>query len=355
MKKLLLPVIIVATVFASDAQKVDLDKFNFVFEYRDLPLNPLNAEYKTFSVNVNALSSVRSVYSTSEIEETVDIQGLKRVSGATGHVIVNLELNDLIINSSQVSERVDIQKDKDGKETGRKYYYKMDVTYSWKGNAALKDYKGASINSWDLGSSATSTWSSSEYSSRSAASDYYNNNRTEIKGNLIREEVKKAISWLNGVLSNNYGYSVRKDYEILWILDSKKHPEYQAQKDTWEAFKAAVASVNNSEFPEATRAKFDEFIKYFDSVIAKYVTDDKGEKKLRYAGFYNKAKLYLFLDNPEAAIKEAEGLIANGYDDGDGKRLKKEAESLIEAFQKNNTASRHFQIDLSGVQPPAVN
>ncbi len=68
---------------------------------------------------------------------------------------------------------------------------------------------------------------------------------------------------------------------------------------------------------------------------------------MRYSAYYNKAKIYLILDNPEAAIKECEALIANDYDTKDGERMRKEAEALISLFQKNNRNSRHFSIDLS--------
>jgi hypothetical protein len=156
-------------------------------------------------------------------------------------------------------------------------------------------------------------------------------------------------------MSNNYGYPTRREAEVLWILDSKKHPEYPTQKEAWDKFKPSVAAVNANEMPASTKQTFEELLKYFDSIVAKYPADEKADKKMRYASFYNKAKIYLYLDQPESAIKEADALIANDYDPGDGKRIKKEAEALIEAFKKNNASSRHFPIDVSAYQPPAAN
>ncbi len=355
MKKSFITVGLVALFIVSFGQKVDLDKFNFTFEYRDLPLLPQKPEYNTFSVKTNTNSAVRDNYSDTGIEELVNIQGWKRVSGVNGHLIVSVSLDDLIIASSNVTERVDIQKDKDGKETGRKYYYKVDAVYSWQGRAAVRDFKGAEIGNTSLGSSTTKTWSSSEYSTRKEAADYFNNNRTEIKGGLIRGEVNAALSALSRWLSDNYGYSVRKEPEILWILDAKKHPETAAQKENWLVFKAAVATVTADNLPDETIEKFKTVIAYFDGIPARFATEDKNDKKMRYASYYNKAKIYLYLDLPELAIKEAESLIANVYDDGDGKRLKKEAEALVKLFEKNNKISRHFSIDLSAAAAPVGN
>lgn len=355
MKKISLIVSLMTLAFVSFGQKVDLDKFNFTFEYRDLPLVPQNPEYNTFSVKTNTTSAVRDNYSESGLEERVNIQGWKRVSGVSGHLIVSVSLDDLIISSSNVIERIDIQKDKDGKETGRKYYYKVEAVYSWQGSTAVRDFKGADIGKTSLGSSSTSTWTSSEYSTRKEAADYFSNNRTEIKGSLIRNEVNAALTSLTDWLGNNYGYTVRKDSESLWILDSKKHPETAAQKENWEKFKAAVATVKADNISDETIDQFKSVIAYFDGISTRFATEDKNDKKMRYASYYNKAKIYMYLDLPELAIKEAESLIANVYDDGDGKRLKKEAEALVKLFEKNNKISRHFSIDLSAAAAPAGN
>lgn len=353
MKKALTTVSLVAFVLVSFGQKVDLDKFNFTYEYRDLPKVPLNPEYKTFSLKFNATGSVRDNFGGSALEDAVNVQGWKKVDG-TGHIIATVTLDDLIINSSQVTERIDIQRDKDGKETSRKYYYKAEASYVWSGKVSVKDYKEAAVGNTSF-DGLTSTWASSEYSTRKEATDYYNNNREEIKGKLLRDKVNTGLSDLTSWMTNNYGFPVRKESEILWIMDAKKHPEFQAQKDTWESFKKTVATITADNLSDETKEQFNTIIKYFDEIPTRFATDDKNDKKLRYASFYNKAKIYLYLDNPEAAIAEADKLAANDYDAGDAKGLKKEADALTQLFKKNNLTSRHFAIDLSNAQPPASN
>lgn len=355
MKKLFITLFFVVFVFASYCQKVDLDRFNFTFEYRDLPRIPQSPDYKTYSVSVSTSSMVRSNYGDTGLENLINLDGWKKVDGVPGHLIVNVHIEDLIITGSQVTERVEVQKDKDGKETGRSYYYKAEATYTWNAKATVKDFKDAAVGSIQLGNNTVKSWATSEYSSRKEAADYYNNNKYAIRNKLQVDEVNAGLSTLSGWLSKNYGYPARKEYEILWILDAKKHPETVAQKENWEIFKAAVATISPDHIPHEAKEKFATVIEYFDAIPTRFNTDEKGDKKLRYASYYNKAKIYMYLDNPEAAIKEAEALIANGYDDGDGKRIKREAEEQAELLKKNNSTTRHFTVDLSGATPPAVN
>lgn len=337
--------------FAQKAQKVDIDKARYSYDYRDLPTSPQPADYKTFSVTLNASVNVRSNYGETGIQDQIAIAGWKKVSEAPGHLIVGLSLEDIVVTSQKVTERVDIQKDKDGKETGRKYYYRAEIGYSWYGSATVKDYKETQVGTKRVGGSEKS-WASSEYSTRKEAADYGNNNIASIRNKLQTDEIKAAITEFNGWLSSSYGFPGRNDSDVLWILDSKKHTEFQAQQDTWNSFKATVGAITADNFPAETKEKLAEIIKYFDGIPAKFATDDKNDKKMRYASFYNKARIYILLENPEAAMKEADALVANAYDEGDGKRLRKEAEDLQAILKKNNATTRHFSIDLSNAVPP---
>lgn len=348
--KLHTTVIFVLLSAALYAQKVDLDRFNFTFSYRDLPNEPLSPDYNTYSVKVNCSLDMRSQFP--DLVEQISIEGWKKVPGETGHLVVDFTTDDLIIRGVEIQERIDVIKDKDGKETGRKYYYHAAVDYTWAAEVKVRDYKNVSIGVNSFG--ARSPWKSSEYASRKEASDYYNKNRNDIQANLQKEHVSNATSSIRSWLNSSYGYVAAKVPNILWILDSKKHPEFQAQHDQWDAFKLAVATVTPESMSDETKEKFAVMIRYFDEIPARFPDSDKAHKKLRYAAFYNKAMLYIYLDKPEEAIREAEKLIANDYDEGDGKRLKVEAEALAAELKKNNAATRHFPIDLSKAVAPAT-
>lgn len=356
MKKILTPLALLCICFSLQAQKVDLDKFSFDFNYRNLPHKPLDAAFKTYTIEVTSSPSVRNAFIDEEAEDMITLEGWKKLSTSEkGHVEIKIILNDINIVSSQVSERIEIVKDKEGKETGRKNFYKMIVVYRWKGRVIMSDYKKKTLENISVGPINNQKWDSEEFNTSEDATEYYTNNLDLIKGELIRKEVTSALRMANENINFNYGYPESKESETLWILATKKHPESATQKKYSDFFKSTISDVTVEELSPQTKEKLNEIIAYFDGIPNRFATEDKGDKKLRYASYFNKAKIYLYLDNPESAIEEADKLISNGYDDVDGKRIKKEAEELIELFNANNISSRHFVIDTSSATPPLDN
>ena len=65
---------------------------------------------------------------------------------------------------------------------------------------------------------------------------------------------------------------------------------------------------------------------------------------MRYASYYNLAKIYYYLDDADASMNEAGNLIMNGYDAGDGKVLEQMAMNLKSLFAQRQRNSRHFPI-----------
>ncbi len=336
----------------SSAQKVDLDPFRFNFEYRNLPMEPQNKKYTTYSVYVDAPATVTQSVSRSAIEGMVNLQGFKKIY-EEAHLELKVKFNDLIIDNTETKSRTDERKDKDGKVTSSKTYYWVDVKYSFWGSYEMKDYKGTPlIPSKNMFNTPQYTHSTSEYNSSSEANNYFNNNRTAIVGKLVRERMNDGFASLNSDINRMYGFPVTRDNMQLWLVDNKKHPEHDAMKAKWEELKPMLESVTAIELTEMKEGKIKDMIAYFDGLKTTYNKDEKGDKKVRYAAFYNNAVLYLLLDQPEKAIKEAEGLIANDYDKSDGKRLNEKAEELQVLLTKNETKSRHFDIDLSNAKGP---
>lgn len=354
LKSITLGALLIAAI-SSTAQKVDLDKYNFQGSFRVLPKTPLGSDFTTQKVSVQSSSGVRDAISEGEMLNGINIEGFKKIT-EKAHINVELYFDDLMIESVNVNERIEEVKDKDGKVTGKNYYYKAVASYSFSARAAATDYKGNSLVNWTMASRGDrKTWESSEFNSNNAAAEYFNNNKYAIKNQLTKQQVSAILGNVNSGLNANYGYVSSKEADILWILDNKKHPENDAQKAAWTGFKEAIAIITPDEIPQSAKDKMLELTKYFDSVKVKYVGTEKADKKMRYASFYNNAKIYMYLDMPELAIKEAEGLIANDYDEKDGKWLKESADKIIKSFKANNTTTRHFKIDLSKAEAPKIN
>jgi hypothetical protein len=350
MKKNLVLVCICMTFFSAFSQKVDLDKTPFTIEYRDLPLNPL--EVKKYEVVVEAPKDLRALIAE-PLEDLISIEGLKKASLDEVRAKVVVTMKNLTVNKWKVEERIQVLTDNAGKETGKKSFFRVDVNYTCPGTVVIRNHQDDVVAENPIGV-PNYLWSSPEFGTSKEATDYYSTNEGKIRMDLSAAQNKSNLVALSAWLTANFGYKPVKVSDLLWILDSKKHPEYQAQQDAFIKFKAAVAKVTVDQVPDDAKASLKEIIKYFDGIPARFATDEKNDKKMRYASFFNKGKIYLYLDETEAATKEADALIANGYDDGDGKKLKKDAEALAEQLKKNKTNTRHFVMDYSEASLPAA-
>lgn len=66
---------------------------------------------------------------------------------------------------------------------------------------------------------------------------------------------------------------------------------------------------------------------------------------MRYASFFNLAKIHYYLDDPDAAMQAAGELMLNEYDEKDGRRLEAAATELKLLLKQNKFTSRHFPIE----------
>lgn len=352
MKKLVLTLgsaFILVSIFG---QRVDLDRFNFTASYRDFPDDPLPSEYKTYNVRIEAAPSLGLGYSAANLENLINIEGLKKVSG-TGHITIIAMLDDIVVEKTETKERVQITKDKQNVEI-RKSFFSTEMAYSFSARATVYDYKGNTvISNYILFERENKrTYNTPEFSNPVDAANNFNNKILETKSNLAKQLVNGAVSNLNSYLNSNYGYSIQKVNDIFWVLNNKKHPEYGEQQKAWNNFKNAIVLMNPDEPLDKVKEKLKPVIAYYDKVKTIYTGSDKEARKLRYASYYNLAKIYLYLDDPAAAMREADALAMNDYDESDGRNLRAVAENLDEQLKKNNASTRHFPVVISSFQPP---
>ncbi|RXK60906.1 hypothetical protein ESA94_10650 [Lacibacter luteus] len=353
MKKITLFITMLATASMLVAQKVDLDRFNFRYLTRTLPTNPLPDGYKTYHFNIASSASVREVYNDDRIKQTLTLNGLKHNEGK-GHITINMNLGEVSLKNPELKEREEVIKDKDGKETGRKKYYWIEAVYAWTGEVNVTDYKGTKLYSTTIGVGNT-IWKGAESENKGTPGDYYNNNKYAIRSAIATDVVTNSMQRLSFGLNRMYGYGTITDADFLWLLDSKKHPENDAMKKAWASFKEAVSLMNEKDEITPVKEKMIPVIQYLDSLKTRITGTEKADKKLRYAAYYSLAKIYLILDEPDKAIKEAELLIVNDYDTNDGKTLISLANDLKASFEKNKINTRHFPIDISKYSAPEGN
>ncbi|MFY7987350.1 MAG: hypothetical protein ACOVNP_00595 [Flavobacterium sp.] len=180
----------------------------------------------------------------------------------------------------------------------------------------------------------------SEKRSTNNVSTEFNNNKDAIYSMKLRQFVDGSIEQVLNATGNKYGFVGVKTRDILWILDARNE-EGKTQIEAIEAVKEIFKGMKADEPINILEANLQPLIEYFESLKTKYPSDEKSHRKMRYSAYYNLAKIYYYLDQPDKVIKEAEALIANDYDPKDGKRLLEEAISLKNLFSNSGFNTRH--------------
>jgi hypothetical protein len=164
--------------------------------------------------------------------------------------------------------------------------------------------------------------------------------------------METMLANINNSINDKYGFPVSTDQVTLWTTDSKKHPENVAFIENMTKMKASIAKVNANGIDAATRAELMSSIEYMTTVKGKYATEEKGDRKMRYACSYNNAVLYTILDMPDKAVEECNALVANDYDVKDGEKMIEKLNKIKALMAKNNKVSRHYPIDTTKFNTP---
>ena len=189
-----------------------------------------------------------------------------------------------------------------------------------------------------------STHTSSEFSSRNSANQHYNDNRYKLRNDeaaVHKKDIKNSISTY---LNNHYGYQIRNTKDYFRILGKKKHPEYAKHTEAYNESKQVFAKMKSNEPFSKFENEFTNVVAYFEDVVTRYPGPKKKDKKIRYASYYNLAKLYYYLDNVEKTKEYGQKIIDNDHSKFDGKTFIRMSNSLDKLFKANKTKSRHRDV-----------
>jgi hypothetical protein len=338
--------------FLAISQKVpDLDKFKFTAEVRTLPAFQLDSSYRTYNVSVEGTKLMRTYLQEIEPERSVVVEGWKMLP-KDGHIAVEVKLDDLLPETFSVKERVETVTDRTGRTIARTLYY-QEVVYTFSAMADVSDYKGAHVENIVLADRGyKQVYTGPEFPFRAMAEGYFLVNSVSLTEKLYKSCVTRAMHYLSERMTADFGFGKATINDFMWIIDSKKHPEYTAHRNTFLALKDVLFSLSADIPLEGVRAQVQPAINYFESIKKKYTSSSKHDRKIRYASYYNLAVLYYYLDDPQAMLKEASGLILNDFDARDGKNLEASALRLKNLFSETKFSSRHFPIDISSLKGP---
>lgn len=343
---LLLPFVVVAQ------KSVDLDRYRFSVQFRSLPEMRLDSTYRTYNVEVEGTKMMQSFLQDMSPEKTVLLEGWRKLP-QDGHVSIKIKLGDILPESVSVKERSETVKNRNGQITGNRIYYRQEVVYTFEASATLTDYKGMHIMDQELaGRTYKQIYRGPEFAIRQLAEGYFALNSLAVTKELYRDCVNRAMHHLSDRITKNFGFSETSASDFMWIIDSKKHPEYTAHRQAFQQMNEILFSMNANSSIEGAREQLKPVIDYFEKIKKKYPSTNKHDRKIRYASYFNLAVLYYYLDDPQAMMKEANGLELNDYDAKDARGFVQTATWLKNTFQNTNIYSRHFNIDPSAFKGP---
>lgn len=343
---------IIAIIFllanqSSFAQKVDIDKLKFNIKRTLLPKKPQGENVYFYDVNLKSNATVRQHVSDDEIIAGIKIDGMVYAPNQPNSVLVNIVFSDFLINRNELITRTEETKDKEGKVTSRKNYYKTKITYTFGVNYDVKNSQKQDVISNINYMSANNyrTYETSEFGSSSEANKYYLDNNLSIKSNILKDLTIEMGRTLSNFFSYEIGYKAQSLNEYLWILDSKKHEEFENHQKITRKLAEELQKFTEKSKVEDINTFFGPIIEYYTK-LSKLDIEDKHQKKLVYASLYNLATLYYYLDDPIQSKIYAQRLIKDDIDEKDGKELVKNADYLIDLFKKNNKFSTHFEREI---------
>jgi len=366
MKKLLLAISLLVPV-TSMAQKVDLDRFYFDIKYQNLPSENVPLEKRTYGVHVKTGGPVTNYISDGALYDKINLVGWKKTESGQPTVGVDFTLEDFVYRGAEEKTETITDKDKAGKVTGTRIYYWIEARYATRGfakisgpiappkeepkkeeakpvnkflvNAVINKPAASTEDAQSMSFSKEIIYTSDKKATNTVATEF-NNNKDGIYNLKLREFVDGAINSVSYGINARYGFPEIATKELVWILDAK-NDEGKTQIEAIEAVKEIFKGMKADESIDQLSANLQPLIEYFESLKTKYATDDKSGRKMRYSAYYNLAKIFLVIDQPDKTIKEAEALIANDYDPKDGKKLIEEANKLKELFAKTGFKTRH--------------
>lgn len=347
-----------------------------VFGWKKTDINPyleLVAEVGTFTKGSPSTSSRR--------EDKTDKNG-KVTSSTTYYKVVanNYNRGKLIVNGVKDSykallakeeedrkkaekekkekEKKEKDKDKDKKKESKEDKAKKEM----ENNPFLKnvdtavtevpdeaDVKPASTSAkgvaYEFSLDYSYTHSTRENTSSVAASKEYSDNAYTVLNQHRAAYKNDLVAMINNYMNYNYGYRPAKEVVKFKRLDSEDHPEFNMFDNATKAMKIIFGKMRYNQGLDQIKSDLDPILNYFTSVATKFKnSDEKHEKRLRAACYYNLAQAYYYLDQHDKVIEIGNAIIQSKHDEDDGEMFIEKAEIMKKALAFHEMKSRHVEV-----------
>ncbi len=326
------------------AQSVTIQNESVDVEYYQLPQEPLDPSYTTYSADlvVPSYDFSKSGLSRSSLQDQyLRLEGYKESSGK-GDVRFTASIGEFTIWGEHRKTSTTKSKDKDGVER-TKTNYSIELRYSMALSWELENRDGRTIgDEYVFSHGDIKSWFSPTYSSLSGLEDYWRiqkpNRVRELQEGMIKDGLKSAYNRVNYL----YGYPIIKASAKFETIGKKKHPDYDMYEANMEKLKAAFALVRANKPIDEAREKMKPVLSYFIEKAQKYQKGgSKDDEKLRHLCYYNLALAYYWLELPEEAESWAQKILRFDAKDKDAKRLMEDIDELRSAFSRTGRTTRH--------------
>lgn len=336
-------------VIPAFSQSVDLDPYSFNLSFVSLPQKPvLDRKNRAFNLNVNAGNVNEFKTAKDNLEYNLSIDGFKNVP-LNGYFEVAVDLWDPMTMSDGVKKVENKVKDSDGKER-IEISYKVAIKVRELGSFSVICATDVSYNKkYSLETSFTIENSFPNYDE---AMKFSNLEMISIRSNYLEH----VVTTMDARLNRDYGFVIEQTSDYLWVLDSKKHPEFESNKKALTNVQSVFNKMRYDEDVAPLKTELEPTIKYFEGIDKAYAEDERKHRKLRYGAYFNLAAIYHYLDMPDESDIWCDKLIANKYDASDGKSMKLKNESLRDLLAVNQVKSRHMDVEprTNGVKEEVV-
>ena len=341
--KFFLHLIFAVIAIQASSQAVTIGHEPVPVEYYRIPDEPLDASYKTYSVEIDTRTGelMNSCLSELSLEnEYLNLAGYQKVL-SRGDVHFEVSLGDFNVSSERRGTQQVKNKDKDGKETTKTHYY-LEVRYAQPIAWQVTDKKGKTLkDEYIYRWSDDQTWRSINYSSLSELERYWQSSRRYKLSELQKSRIQQGMKVIHDMMNNLYGYKLINENERFEKIGKKKHPAYEGYNTAVEtvkkSFKLMDADKSLSEVKKAVQPAID----FYKSADAKCVANDKDGIKLKHIGLYNLGLIYLWLEDFDQAKTYAENIYKFDPKDKDAKRLLDEIYYVETSLQRAKRPSRH--------------
>ncbi|MEO7977564.1 hypothetical protein [Flavobacterium sp.] len=320
------------------SQSVDLDPQSFNLSFVNLPQKPvLERKNRTYIITVTADNVYDIKAAQDHFEENVSIDGFKRLD-TNGYFEITINLQAPLALVQEIRKIETKTKDAKGIEK-TEVSYRVIVKCRDLGSFKVFCSSDPTFNkSYSLDNTFTDEGSYSNYED---AVKFGDQSIAVMKNNYFA----RTINIIDARLNHDYGYVVEQSTDYLWILDSKKHPEFDNNIKALTNVKSVFNKMKYNEDVMPLKAELDPVISYFEGIEKTFAEDERKQRKLRYGAYYNLAAIYYYLDMPDQSDIWCDKLIANKYDASDGTSMKLRNESLRTLFEVNQVKTRHMDVE----------